>query len=91
MYLSFFQSITQEPRFPDKSGEARKVEDLTPECKKWKSYGACELDRDFNVSSIDTIGLGKVISMEMFEFMVKACPGACGWAEGKLVLFITSF
>ena len=87
--MSFFQSITQEPRFPDKSGEARKVEDLTPECKKWRRYGACELDRDFNISSIDTTQ--KVISNEMFDFMLKACPGACGWAEGKLKLFITSF
>jgi len=76
----FEQSITQEPRFPDKSGEARKVEDLTPECKKWRRYGACELDRDFNISSIDTTQ--KVISNEMFDFMLKACPGACGWADG---------
>ena len=88
VYLSFFQIARQEPRFPDKSGGARKVEDLTPECKKWRSYGACELDRDFNISSIDTTQ--KVISNEMFDFMLKACPGACGWADGKYQLLITS-
>ena len=63
------------------------MEDLTPECKKWRRYGACELDRDFNISSIDTTQ--KVISNEMFDFMLKACPGACGWADGKHQLFIT--
>ena len=80
MHLSFVQSWAQEPRFPDKSGEAREVEDLTPECKKWRRNGACELDRDFNISSFDT---QKVKSLEMFNFMLKACPGACGWADGK--------
>ena len=78
--LVFSQNLAQEPRFPDKSGNAREVQDLTPECKKWKRYGACELDRDYNISSIDTSQ--KVISNEMFDFMLKACPGACGWAEG---------
>ena len=78
--MIFFKSITQEPRFPDKSGEARKVEDLTPECKKWRSSGACELDRDFNISSFFPM---EVNSKAMFEFMLKACPGACGWADGK--------
>ena len=63
------------------------MEDLTPECKKWSRYGACELDRDFNISSIDTTQ--KVNSIEMFDFMLKACPGACGWADGKHQLLIT--
>jgi len=75
------ESLAQEPRFPDRSGKAREVEDLTSECKKWKRYGACELDRDFNVSSLDTT-LPPVPSNEMFDFMVKACTGSCGWAEG---------
>ena len=75
------QNFAQEPRFPDKSGKAREVEDLTRECKKWKRYGACELDRDFNISSSDLFF--KVSSKEMFDFMLKACSGACGWAKGN--------
>ena len=55
---------------------------MTSECKKWKRYGACELDRDFNISSFDTT-LPPVLSNEMVDFMLKACTGACGWAEGK--------
>ena len=81
------QSLAQEPRFPDKSGKAREVEDLTPECKKWKRYGACELDRDFNTSSIDSSL--KVPSGEMFDFMLKACSGSCGWAEGNCSMLTT--
>jgi len=75
------ESLAQEPRFPDRSGKAREVEDMTSECKKWKRYGACELDRDFNISSFDTT-LPPVLSNEMFDFMLKACTGSCGWAEG---------
>ena len=76
------QSLAQEPRFPGRSGEAREVDDLTSECKKWKRYGACELDREFNISSVGTTFF-PISSYEMFDFMVKACTGACGWAEGK--------
>ena len=78
------QNFAQEPRFPDKSGKAREVEDLTRECKKWKRYGACELDRDFNISSADSSL--KVPSKEMFDLMLKACSGACGWAEGNFTV-----
>ena len=75
------ESLAQVPRFPDRRGKAREVEDLTLECKKWKRYGACDLDRDFNISSFDTTQ-SPVPSHEMFDFMLKACTGACGWAEG---------
>ena len=55
---------------------------MTLECKKWKRYGACELDRDFNISSFDIL-FTPVPSNEMFDFMLKTCTGACGWAEGN--------
>ena len=82
VYLSFFQIARQEPRFPDKNGGARKVEDLTPECKKWRRYGACELDRDFNISTVSSFQ--PVQNVDMWDFMQKSCMKSCGWApKGK--------
>ena len=73
------EDISQKPRFPNPLGEARKVEDLTPMCQKWKQSGACALDRHFNDSYLNN-SAGEVKSSDMFSFMVKACMSSCGWA-----------
>lgn len=73
------REFAQSAKVPDRRGKAREVEDLTLECKKWKRYGACDLDRDFNISSFDTTQ-SPVPSHEMFDFMLQGLSGACGWA-----------
>ena len=78
------QSIAQKPRFPDRRGKARNIEDLSSECKKWKRFGACDLDRDFNISSRNPSAIDTVTSNDMFDFMLKACSDTCGWANGKI-------
>ena len=85
--MRIFQSIAQEPRFPDDQGKARKVEDLTLECKKWKRFGGCELDRDFNLTSRHPQPSDLVASNDMFNFMMRTCQHTCGWADGNLNFF----
>ena len=72
------EDISQKPRFPDTQGQARRVEDMTPMCQKWKQNGACALDRHFHESTNNSAG--EVKSSDMFSFMVKACMSSCGWA-----------
>ena len=51
---------------------------MTSECKKWKRYGACELDRDFNISTVSSFQ--PVQNVDMWDFMQKSCMKSCGWA-----------
>ena len=73
------EDISQKPRFPNTFAQARKVEDITPMCQKWKQNGACALDRHFNDTYLNN-SAGEVKSRDMFSFMVKACMSSCGWA-----------
>lgn len=58
------------------------MEDKTNECIKWSRNYACELDRDFNIST--KTYFDPVKSATMFGFMQKACMKTCRWApEGK--------
>jgi len=75
------KEVVQEPRFP-KRGRARKCEDKTNHCKRWKDNGGCRLDIHIEVSKEDPYN-GKVESKAMFEFMQTACPQACGWCGRK--------
>jgi len=77
-YVTQPQDIKQSPRFPDRSGKPRKVEDKTNECIKWSRNYACELDRDFNIST--KTYFDPVKSATMFGFMQKACMKTCRWA-----------
>jgi hypothetical protein len=47
----------QPPRFPDAKGAARKCEDLTPYCGKWKYNKACEFDsQKFSTGDLRVFG-----------------------------------
>ena len=76
------QILAQPPRFP-KSGRARRVEDKTELCSKWRRNDACRLDKHFNVDGDgdDTHFFGEVYSRDMFDFMQKSCAETCGWVE----------
>jgi len=74
-------SMTQKPRFP-RNGRARPVDDLSKECRKWKSNGGCSLDKDFVISKQDPLN-GKILSKMMFDFMQGACLKSCGWDGRK--------
>ena len=74
--------MTQPARFPDRSGEARRVEDKTKLCARWKRYGACSLDRHFNLTDDEKDPWNyPVYSKDMFDLMQKSCPDTCGWVE----------
>ena len=71
-----FQILSQSPRFPDADGKPRKVTDKTNRCKKWANNGACDLDFDYNITT--------VLQEQMLDFMMKSCMDTCGWApKGK--------
>ena len=53
-------------RFPDRNGKARKCEDRSKFCSRWKEKG-CRLDRHVNVNG-DPLGL-RVSSVNLFDFM----------------------
>ena len=74
--------VTPSPRFPDSRGRARRVGDKSPLCRKWTRNGACELDRDFNISTVSSFQ--PVQNVDMWDFMQKSCMKSCGWApKGK--------
>merc|ERR1712126_172532 len=66
--------LAQSPRFPNGENKARKVEDKTEQCKKWARNGACNLDNEFNITTVP--------QENMLDFMFKSCMGTCGWAPG---------
>ena len=78
------QILAQPPRFP-RSGRARRVEDKSELCSKWRRNDACRLDKHFNVdgdgdeNNFDNFG--QVYSRDMFDFMQKSCGQTCGWVE----------
>merc|ERR1711874_237686 len=74
------QILAQPPRFP-KSGRARRVEDKTELCPKWRRNDACRLDQHFNIDEEDDFSFGEVHSRDMFDFMQKSCAETCGWVE----------
>ena len=79
------QNFAQPPRFPDKNGKPRDVDDKTKFCEKWSKNNACKLDREFNISVINYFA--PVLSKDMFTFMQKSCMKTCGWApKGKLTI-----
>ena len=74
--------MKEAPRFPSKSGRPRQVDDKTNLCRKWSRNGACELDRDFNITT--KVAFEPIRSSSMFGFMQKACMKTCQWApEGN--------
>ena len=77
--------MKEAPRFPSKSGRPRQVDDKTNLCRKWSRNGACELDRDFNIT--EKVPFDSIRSLSMFGFMQKACMKSCQWApEGKSLI-----
>ena len=76
------KAVVQEPRFPAKNGKARKCEDRSKLCGKWKSKDGCRLDVDITISKLDPFN-GKVLSANLFDFMQTACPQTCGWCGQK--------
>ena len=54
-------------RFPDRNGKARKCEDRSKLCSRWKEKG-CRLDRHVKLSRVDPLGL-RVSSVNLFDFM----------------------
>jgi len=66
------QILSQSPRFPDADGKPRKVTDKTNRCKKWANNGACDLDFDYNITTVP--------QEQMLDFMMKSCMDTCGWA-----------
>ena len=73
------QDLVQPPRFPTRSGEARRVKDKSDLCARWKRHGACRLDQDFLLVEDDPFS--KVFSRNMFSLMQMSCPATCGWVE----------
>jgi len=77
------KEVVQKPRFPRRgSARARKCEDKTNHCKRWKENQGCRLDVHITVSKEDPYN-GQVESKAMFEFMQTACPLSCGWCGRK--------
>jgi len=81
------ENITQpqieapKARFP-KSGRARRVEDKSELCSKWRRNEACRLDKHFLISDEDEDNsFGEVFSRDMFDFMQRSCAKTCGWVE----------
>jgi len=74
-------SLKQEPRFP-KGGKPRKCQDETKLCRRWKSNGGCDLDKDIIISDEDPYN-GIVESKPMFDFMQTACPQTCNLCGDK--------
>merc|ERR1712227_535409 len=66
--------LAQSPRFPNGENKPRKVEDKTEQCKKWARNGACNIDNEYNITT--------VTQENMLDFMLKSCMGTCGWAPG---------
>ena len=73
------QILAQPARFP-KSERARKVEDKTELCGRWKDNDGCALDHHFQISEADK-GNGKIENRNFFDFMQITCMDSCGWAE----------
>ena len=81
------ENITQpqieapKARFP-KSRRARRVEDKSELCSKWRRNEACRLDKHFFISEEDEDNsFGEVFSRDMFDFMQRSCAKTCGWVE----------
>ena len=73
--------LKQEARFP-KGRKPRKCQDESKLCRKWKANGACDLDKDINISEQDPYN-GVVASKTMFDFMQTACPQTCDLCGDK--------
>jgi len=74
-------SLKQEARFP-KGSKPRKCQDASKLCRKWKSNGGCDLDKDIVISEEDPFN-GLVESKTMFDFMQTACPQTCDLCGDK--------
>ena len=74
-------SLKQEARFP-KGRKPRKCEDASKLCRKWKTNGGCDLDKDIVISEDDPYN-GQVESKTLFDFMQTACPQTCGLCGDK--------
>ena len=75
------ESLKQKPRFP-KGSKPRKCQDASKLCRKWKSNGGCDLDKDIIISKEDPYN-GVVESKTMFDFMQTACPQTCDLCGDK--------
>jgi len=74
-------SLKQEARFP-KGRKPRKCQDASKLCRKWKTNGGCDLDKDIVISEDDPYN-GKVESKTLFDFMQTACPQTCDLCGDK--------
>jgi len=75
------EQLAQKPRFPAKNGRARKCEDRSKLCRRWKEKG-CRLDKHLYPSRVDPLGFS-VNSVNLFDFMQTACAKECGWCGSK--------
>ena len=54
------------------------MENETEQCQKWAQNGACNLDNEYNITTVS--------QDIMLDFMIKSCMGTCGFApEGESV------
>ena len=75
------KSQLRKARFPERSGRARRVEDKSSMCRKWRRNDACRLDTDFDN---EDPGSPNVESWTMFTFMNMVCPRTCKRSIGYL-------
>ncbi|XP_023335892.1 uncharacterized protein LOC111707120 isoform X2 [Eurytemora carolleeae] len=73
--------LPQKPRFPV-NNKPRKCEDQTNLCRRWKTNGACALNKKFVTSEVKP-HQNFVTNVDMFQFTMKGCMESCNRCGSK--------